>query len=438
MPNVEKNSKIKATILATKKRRETQKCFVFSTKINFRKLNKLQKEQLQMLFVEAKWVYNDIINHLQNNELSTWNDKKKSVMVKQKDGSFVDKPLCYIKARHMQALHDEVHNELVALSAKKKKGYKVGKLKFKSSCNSVPLIQFGKTHRIKSLSKVGITGISGNFRVHGLEQFSDNPNAEIASAKLLKKSDGYYIHWTVYIAKNKLPVIQKSDEVIGIDFGCITSFTFSDGHKEDFKLKEPECLKKLQRSLSRKKRYEKDKKHSNQYKSVQKKLERAYQHLANIKNDKANKLCHKLHTYKQVVIQDENLRGWHKGGHGKAVQHSIIGRVKKKLKTMDNVTVLSRFAPTTKLCFHCGEVHNEIKLRDRVFRCDCGVCCDGDIHAAQCMVWMYLNNFQIPTEHRNTMRTENKTSGKYSSRSDKKKAKPRSLKFEARSPLGDG
>ena len=85
MPNVEKNARIKATLLATKERRKTQKCFVFSTKIDYRKLNKLQKEQLQMLFVEAKWVYNDIINHLQDNELSSWNDKKKSVMVKQKN-----------------------------------------------------------------------------------------------------------------------------------------------------------------------------------------------------------------------------------------------------------------------------------------------------------------------------------------------------------------
>jgi putative transposase len=381
-----------------------------------------------MLFIEAKWVYNDIINHLQDNELSSWNDKKKSVMVKQKDGSFVEKTLCYFKSAMMQGMKLKVGDSLNSLAEKKKKGYKVGKLKFKSSCNSIPLKQFGVTHRIKSLNKVGIQGINGCFRVHGLEQFADNPNAEIANAKLLKKSDGYYIHWTVYIAKNKLQAINRNDEVIGIDFGCGTSFTFSDGHKEDFKLKEPECLKKLQKSLARKRKTETNKKHSNQYKSVQRKLERVYQHLANIKNDKANKLCHKLMSYKQVVIQDENLRGWHKSGHGKTVQHSILGRVKSKLKTMSNVHVLSRFSPTTKLCFHCGEVHNEIKVWDRVFKCDCGVCEDRDIHAAKCMVWMYLNNFQIPTEHRNLMQTENKTYGKYSI---KKKTKSCSLKFEA-------
>ena len=431
MPNVEKSAKIKATLLATKERRKTQKCFVFSTKIDYRKLNKLQKEQLQMLFVEAKWVYNDIINHLESDKLSSWNDKKKSVMVKQKDGSFVEKSLLYFKSAMMQGLKSKVGDDLSSLSAKKKKGYKVGKLKFKSSCNSIPLKQFGHTHRIKSLRKVGIVGIKGDFRVHGLDQFADNPDAEIANAKLLKKPDGYYIHWTVYIFKNKLPCIHRNDEVVGIDFGCGTSFTFSDGHKEDFKLREPECLKKLQKSLARKRKTETNKKHSNQYKSVQKKLDRAYQHLENIKNDKANKLCRKLMSYKQVVIQDENLRGWQRGGHGKAVQHSILGRVKKKLEIMDNVTVLSRFAPTTKLCFHCGELHNEIRVWDRVFHCDCGVCMDRDIHAAQCMVWMYLNDFQIPTEHRNTMQAENKTSGKYSSRSDKKKAKSRSLKLEA-------
>ena len=167
----EKNAQIKATLLATKERRKTQKCFVFSTKIDYRKLNKLQKEQLQMLFVEAKWVYNDIINHLESDKLSSWDGKKKAVMVKQKDGSFVEKPLLYFKSALMQGMKSKVGDSLNSLKEKKKKGYKVGRLKFKSSCNSIPLKQFGNTHRIKSLSKIGITGITGNFHVNGLDQF---------------------------------------------------------------------------------------------------------------------------------------------------------------------------------------------------------------------------------------------------------------------------
>ena len=77
----------------------------------------------------------------------------------------------------MQGMKSLVGDSMNSLAEKKKKGYKVGNLKFKSSCNSIPMKQFGHTHLIKSLSMVGIVGIKGNFRVHGLEQFSDNPNA---------------------------------------------------------------------------------------------------------------------------------------------------------------------------------------------------------------------------------------------------------------------
>lgn len=48
---------------------------------------------------------------------------------------------------------------------------------------------------------------------------------------------------------------------------------------------------------------------------------------------------------------------------------------------------------------------------------------------------MCLDNFQTPTEHR-SLKVENKTSGKYSSRSDKKKAKSFPLKLEANPPKG--
>ena len=42
--NKEKNAQIKATLLATRERRKLQKCFVFSTKICYNKLNNQQKD----------------------------------------------------------------------------------------------------------------------------------------------------------------------------------------------------------------------------------------------------------------------------------------------------------------------------------------------------------------------------------------------------------
>ena len=45
-----------------------------------------------------------------------------------------------------------------------------------------------------------------------------------------------------------------------------------------------------------------------------------------------------------------------------------------------------------KVCTECGYYHDDLKLSDRIFKCDCGVEMDRDIHAAQNMVWFYKNN----------------------------------------------
>jgi hypothetical protein len=138
-------------------------------------------------------------------------------------------------------------------------------LKTVGKASNKNILKFNNTHRIKDLKRVSIQGIKGYFRVRGLDQFYTIPDIEIANAKLLKKPDGYYIHWTTYIFKDKIPCIKKNEELLGIDFGCGTSFTFSDGRKLDFKLKEPECINKLQHNLARKRKFENNKKHSNQF-----------------------------------------------------------------------------------------------------------------------------------------------------------------------------
>lgn len=78
-------------------------------------------------------------------------------------------------------------------------------------------------------------------------------------------------------------------------------------------------------------------------------------------------------------------------GHGKKVQHSILGRLKEHLvKNSELVKVMSKWVPTTKLCRDCGKLHKDIKLSDREFVCPhCGVVYDRDIHAAENMVWVF-------------------------------------------------
>ena len=65
-----------------------------------------------------------------------------------------------------------------------------------------------------------------------------------------------------------------------------------------------------------------------------------------------------------------------------------MGRVKTKLIQSENVIVLSKYMPTTKLCTNCGTIHDEIKLYNRQFICDCGINEDRDIHSAKTMIWL--------------------------------------------------
>ena len=57
-----KKSKIKQTKMQTSLRRAGQVVKVFECKIVEKRLNKRQREELEMLFVEGKWFYNHVLN----------------------------------------------------------------------------------------------------------------------------------------------------------------------------------------------------------------------------------------------------------------------------------------------------------------------------------------------------------------------------------------
>lgn len=69
---------------------------------------------------------------------------------------------------------------------------------------------------------------------------------------------------------------------LGIDFGCQTSFTMSDGSKVNSYIEETDHIKKLQRKLQR------QQKGSNNRWKTRSKLKKQYQRLTNLKNEYAN------------------------------------------------------------------------------------------------------------------------------------------------------
>lgn len=386
MSNTEKNIQIKETYLATKARREHQVCSVFSVKVQENKLNAAQREALKMIFVEAKWMYNHILNLSKNENTDIFSLKYtdlEEVKHFTKDKEEVVSRLIHLSSQMKQEVLISIFASIRSLAKAKKKGNKIGKLKFISEYKSINLKQCGISYKIVSKNKVKIQGIKKPLKVNDLDQLKRfGENYELANAKLLLKPSGYYIAFTIYTERDYNVKVNKPR--IGVDFGCQTSFTLSDGRKINALVEESERLKRLQRRIAR------AKKGSNNKWKLKKKLRKAYEHDTNRKNDMANKLCSMLSGY-QVIMQDEQLRAW-KRRHGKKVQHSILGRVKTRLMSKEDTVVLNRFVPTTKLCRDCGFKNDSITIRDRKFVCsNCGVVCDRDIHAAENMVWLYEN-----------------------------------------------
>lgn len=382
----EKNLKIKQSIISTLKRRKSQTCHVFKVKIDYSKLNAKQKEQLKMVFVEAKWIYNMLLSKSETESLFEMSiahfSTLKEVNHYDKDKKEVTSPLKYISSQMKQSILRSMQSSIKTLSSLKKKGMPVGKLKYLSEYRSINLQQYGITYSIVGKNKVKIQKL-GTFKVNGLKQIQSIEGIEIANAKLINSASGYYIAITTFCPKK---IEAKDKALLGIDLGCKTTVTCSDGTTFDCKVEETERLKRLQRKLQDKK------KGSNSYMKVKLMLKKEHEHIANKRADKANKIVASLKRYK-IVMQDEQISSWKDDasgtGRAKTIQHSCLGRIKSKLMQLEDTVVLDKWLPTTKICCNCGTIV-EMTMKDRTFHCPkCGLSEDRDLHAAKNMLRMY-------------------------------------------------
>jgi len=407
-----KRLKIHESMSATRQRRKHQACRVFKVKIDESKMSSRQREQLKMMFVEAKWIKNDRIAWAHDNRKSIFDctrpRKHDIVNVKTKDGTFEQRELKHIGSQMAQGVVDEMKANVKTIISLQKSGLQHGgDLKFVSNVKSLTLIQYGSTYKFRSDKKMKIQGVSGLVRISGAQQFIDNPDIELASAKLINDPSGYYVAVSTFTFFDKLPIKKFNGKTVALDLGCETTVTYSDGRKQSVIVEEPERIKRLQRKLSR------QEKGSNNWNRTRRLIGIEHDKMTNKKSDAANKVLSELKYYNNVVIQDEQLSKWQKSGHGKKIQHSCLGRLKAKLKTFDNVIILAANIPTTKICMDCGRIY-DMKQSQRTFRCDCGVNADRDVHAAQNMIeiakMILDSNLKVPVGRRELKREEFLTS----------------------------
>ena len=89
-----------------------------------------------------------------------------------------------------------------------------------------------------------------------------------------------------------------------------------------------------------------------------------------------------------ITIENLNVSGMMKNRHlSKAVasQKFYEFRTKLKAKCDENgieLRVVDRWYPSSKICHCCGAIKKDLKLSDRIYRCDCGYVEDRDFNAA--------------------------------------------------------
>lgn len=387
-----KNERIRLSCCSTKERRLNQVVSVKELKVVKSTLSKKTIDQLERLFVEGKWLYNYIVGlGVLGTEDIDWQKMKSVPVYNPLTNDWEEREFTTLKSSQRRAIYDRIIFNIRALHSLKMKGFVVGRLKFKSEMNSIPLKQYGITHKFVSPTKIRIQGIKQKLKVRGAEQIE---GLELANAVLVRRCGDYYVKITTFKDKDKI-LKQNNGQSIAIDFGIKNSFTLSDGRTFNYSFEETERMKRLQQKLSR------QKKGSNNRRKTKEKLKKAYQKLSNKKKDAANKFVAMISRYNRVCIQDEQLSNWKTEGsrarlNSKRIQHSVLGLVKSKLMSLPQTVVLEQWIPTTQWCCHCG---NKTKTHGSTFECsNCGHSEDRDVHAAKNMLFI-LENF-IPAERR--------------------------------------
>lgn len=192
-------------------------------------------------------------------------------------------------------------------------------------------------------------------------------------------------------------ITNNGNDGIGIDLGLKDFAIVSDGRtykniNKSVKIKKLEKkLRREQRCLSRK--YENFKKGESAQKNIQKqklKVQRLHHKLGNIRTDYINKSIAEIVKTKpsHITIEDLNVSGMMKNRHlSKAIasQKFYEFRTKLKAKCDQNgieLRVVDKWFPSSKICHCCGAIKKDLKLSDRIYRCNCGYIEDRDLNAA--------------------------------------------------------
>lgn len=185
---------------------------------------------------------------------------------------------------------------------------------------------------------------------------------------------------------------------IGIDLGIKDLAICSDGNvykniNKSKKIKRLEKKKRrLQRSISRKiKNSERKGRQTCNTVKAKKKFLKVNHKLTNIRHNYLHQTTSSIVKREPsfICIEDLNVSGMMKNRHlSKAVQQQCFYEFRRQIEykaAWNNIKIViaDRFYPSSKTCYCCGTIKKDLKLSDRIYKCECcGNVIDRDYQAA--------------------------------------------------------
>ena len=193
--------------------------------------------------------------------------------------------------------------------------------------------------------------------------------------------------------------ISQLNEGVGIDLGikdlavCSDENTYKNINKTQKVKKLEKKKRRLQRSVSKK--YNKNKKGENYCKTSniikrEKELLKISKRLTNIRQNYLHQTTSEIIKRKPsfICIEDLNVSGMMKNRHlSKAVQEQGLSEFRRQIEykaKWNNIPVIiaDRFFPSSKMCSCCGHIKKDLKLSDRIYKCECGNIINRDFQAS--------------------------------------------------------
>jgi putative transposase len=240
-----------------------------------------------------------------------------------------------------------------------------------------------------TLKRTGYKLLGGNkIRIQGtIYKFSKSRDIPTDIKTVTVKRDNLNNLYLYFVIEEEFDQSNqpRTGNSAGFDFGLKTFLVTSDGSEIASPLYYRQAMAELkiaQQNLARKVKF------SGGWQKAKAVVTRIYQTVVNKRRDWFFKLAHTLtDQYDQLFFEDLSMKGmqalWGRkvGDLARSEFMGILGYVASTKGKV--VHLIDRWFPSSKTCFDCGHVYQELSLQERTWVCPgCGVIHDRDHHAA--------------------------------------------------------